>query len=438
MVAIVGPALIAVALVPVRATVGLASVLLWTLLLVVITAAIGGARPALTAALIGFGAADFFFTPPYDTLGIHPSADWVALTAFVVVGAVVGTAVGVLIDQLARLANEQAALRRVATLVARGTPPEELLAAVCQVAGELLGVDSTTMHRYGADGAITVVANWDRDGSGPLRADLGETAARSAVETPITVEGRAWGVMIVGSNRERPLPSDTEARVADFSDLVATAIANAESRDELAASRARVVSSADQARRRIERDLHDGAQQRLIALGLELRVALAMAPVELADLNAQLVGAVNNVNEIGDELREISRGVHPEILSKGGIEAAIRMLARRSAIPVELDLGASHRLPDWLEVATYYVVSEALTNAAKHSHASLVRIEFKVVDAVVRLSVRDDGVGGADPAKGSGLIGLRDRVEAFGGKIEIESAAAAGTRLQVTVPVDRR
>jgi len=469
--AVIGPVLIALALVPVRPTVGLASVLLCTLLVVVVTAAVGGERPAITTAVLGFGAADFFFTPPYDSLGIHPSADWVALTAFVIVGAIVGTATGVLIDQLAGLANEQAALRRVATLVAQAAPPDELLAAVCRVAGELFAVDNTTMHRYG-DGDITVVANWDRTGrqlplgtryrlggnnistliaetagpariddyaqsSGPLATRARDTASRGGVGTPITVEGRLWGVMIVRSTR-KPLPADTEARLAGFTELVATAIANAQSRDEVAASRARVVASADDARRRIERDLHDGAQQRLVSLGLQLRLAQSMAPVELAELNAQLAVAANSVAGIGEELREISRGVHPEILSKGGIGPAIKALARRSAIPVELDVQAGQRLPDWLEVATYYVVSEALTNAAKHSEASLVHVGFEVADAALRLTVRDDGVGGADPTRGSGLIGLRDRVEAFGGRIEIASAPATGTHLQVTIPVDGR
>jgi signal transduction histidine kinase len=471
--AVGGPVLIATALVPIRSSAGLASVLVWTLLLVVITAAIGGVRPALTCAVIGFSAGDFFFTPPYDTLGIHASADWVALVAFVVVGAIVGTAIGVLIDQLARLANEQAALRRVATLVAQAAPPDELLAAVCRAAGEVLAVDIITMQRYGADGAITVLANWDKSGahmalgtrytlgghnistlvaqtgaparmdsyadsSGPLAAVVRGTTARSAVGTPITLEGRPWGIMIASSSREGSLPPDAEVRLAAFTDLVATAIANAESREEIAASRARVVASADEARRRLERDLHDGAQQRLISLGLELRLAQAMAPAELSELNAQLALATKSVNDVGEELREISRGVHPAILSRGGIGSAIKMLARRSAIPVELELRAGQRLPDWLEVAAFYVVSEALTNAAKHSQASLVHIDFDVVDSVVQLSIRDDGVGGVDPTRGSGLTGLRDRVEAFGGTIEIASAAATGTCLHVTIPVGRR
>jgi signal transduction histidine kinase len=199
-----------------------------------------------------------------------------------------------------------------------------------------------------------------------------------------------------------------------------------------------VVASADEARRRLERDLHDGAQQRLISLGLELRLAQTMAPAEMSELNSQLAPAAKTVNDVGEELREISRGVHPAILSNGGIAPAIKMLARRSPIPVELDLGVSLRLPDWLEVATFYVVSEALTNAAKHSQASLVHVGLEVVDSVVQLSIRDDGVGGARPSRGSGLIGLRDRVEAFGGTIEIASAAKIGTRLHVAIPIDRR
>jgi signal transduction histidine kinase len=199
-----------------------------------------------------------------------------------------------------------------------------------------------------------------------------------------------------------------------------------------------VVASADEVRGRIERDLHDGAQQRLMSLGLELRLAQTMAPAELTELYAQLAIVAKIVEDLGEELREISRGAHPGILSKGGIEPAIRMLARRSPLRVELDLRTHQRLPDWLEVVAYYVVAEALTNAAKHSQASLVHISLEVVDTVVHLSIRDDGIGGADPTQGSGLIGLRDRVEAFGGTIEIATAAATGTWLRVTIPIDRR
>jgi signal transduction histidine kinase len=470
---VIGPPVIALGLVPVRSSVGLTSALLVTVLVVVVVAAIGGARPAVIAAGVGILADDFFFTVPYDSLSIHLPANRVAVIVFVVVGVVVGIVVGTLIDQLARLANEQAALRRVATLVARATPPEELFAAVTKEAGQLLGVDISIMHRYGSDGTITVVGNWDKTGAhillgnryvlggrnlstlvaqtgGPARMDsfadssgppstaVRDTGARSGVGTPIMVEGRPWGIMIVASTRERPLSRDTESRLAAFTDLVATSIANAESRAELAASRARVVASADEARRRIERDLHDGAQQRLVSLGLELRTAQTMVPPGLSELSAQLSLAVKGLNDVGEDLQEISRGVHPAILSRGGIGPAIKMLARRSAIPVELDLRANERLPGWLEVAAYYVVSEALTNAAKHSQASVVHVDFVEENAVVKLSIRDDGIGGADPSHGSGLIGLRDRVEAFGGTIDITSAVGAGTCLQVTIPIGGR
>jgi signal transduction histidine kinase len=217
---------------------------------------------------------------------------------------------------------------------------------------------------------------------------------------------------------------------------VATAIANAESRAELAASRARVVAAADETRRRIERDLHDGTQQRLVSLGLDLRSAETMVPPEQTELRAQLSRATKGLGDVVENLQEISRGIHPAILSKGGLGPAIKTLARRSAVPVQLDLRAERRLPERIEVAAYYIVSEALTNAAKHAHASVVHVDVKAQDAVVRLSIRDDGIGGADPTQGSGLIGLRDRVETVGGRIEIASPAGTGTSLLVTIPIN--
>ena len=374
-------------------------------------------------------------------------------------------------DELARLADEQAALRRVATLVARAAPPDELFTAVTEEVGRLLPVDITSMNRYGPDGMMTVIAGWDRvgdpvpvgarypvggenistlvartrgparmdsyeGGSGPAAAMARESGFRSAIGTPIIVEGRLWGVMLAVATLEQPLPPDTEARLANFTDLVATAVANAESRADLAASRARVVAAADETRRQIERDLHDGAQQRLVSLGLELRAADTGVPAELTELRAQLSHAAEGLADVVEDLQEISRGIHPAILSRGGLGPAIKMLARRSAVPVELALRADRRLPEPIEVAAYYVVSEALTNAAKHAHASVVHVDVDAEDAVIRLSIRDDGIGGADPVHGSGLIGLRDRVEALGGRIEIASAAGSGTSLLITIPID--
>jgi signal transduction histidine kinase len=224
--------------------------------------------------------------------------------------------------------------------------------------------------------------------------------------------------------------------MANFTELVATAIANADSRAELKASRARVVAAGDEARRRIERDLHDGTQQRLVSVGLELRAAQAMVPPDAPDLTAQLSHVAEDLAAAVTDLQEASRGIHPAVLSRGGLGPALRTLARRSALPVELDLRVDRRLPERIEVAAYYVVSEALTNAAKHAHASVVEVELEADDATVRLSIRDDGVGGADPTRGSGLVGLRDRIEALGGKIQVASPAGSGTSVVVQIPID--
>jgi PAS domain S-box-containing protein len=207
--------------------------------------------------------------------------------------------------------------------------------------------------------------------------------------------------------------------------------------DDVEASRARIVAAADEARRRIERDLHDGAQQRLVSLGFELRGAAAMTPPELQELRARLSGISDELTEILDELREIARGIHPAVLSDGGLGPALRTLARRSAIPVDLDVGVAHRLPVGVEVAAYYLVSEALTNAAKHSNASVVHVEVRADDGVLLLAIGDDGIGGADLTRGSGLVGLGDRVEALDGTLEISSPAGEGTALRVTLPLVR-
>jgi signal transduction histidine kinase len=211
-----------------------------------------------------------------------------------------------------------------------------------------------------------------------------------------------------------------------------------QSREELAASRTRIVAAGDQARRRIERDLHDGTQQRLVSLVLDLRAAEAAVPPELPELRAQLARVAGGLTGALDDLRELSRGIHPALLSEGGLGPALRSLARRSVLPVELDLHVQARLPEPVEVAAYYVVSEALANAAKHAHASLVQVEAEAARGRLHLSVRDDGVGGATPERGSGLIGLTDRVEALGGTITVDSAAGQGTRLKVDLPIDHR
>jgi signal transduction histidine kinase len=368
---------------------------------------------------------------------------------------------------LARLAEEQAALRRVATLVAQGGPPEEVFAAVTEEVGRLFLVDVANMCRYESDGTYTIVASagkrfpvgsrWTLEGNnvatlvfqtgrpariesyadatGPIADAIREEGVRWAVGTPILVEGHLWGVMGTGSTRGRALPADTEARLASFTELVATAVANAESRAALAASRARIVAAADDTRRRIERDLHDGIQQHVVSLMLQLRAAKVKDPSEVGGLRAQLAGTARGLAGMLEELREISVGIHPAILARGGLGLALRALAHRSAIPVELELRAERSLPEHVEVAAYYVVSEALTNAAKHAHASLVSVELEVHDATLQLRIRDDGIGGADLGRGSGLIGLSDRIEALGGSLEVTSPTGSGTLLLVEIPL---
>jgi signal transduction histidine kinase len=368
--------------------------------------------------------------------------------------------------QVRRLADEQAALRRVATLVAHESSAATLLAAVADEVAAVLDADLTRILRYEPDGTATVVAAWGEpdlypldtrltpDGGsvlarvlrtarsarvdsyaetpGAVAAELREHGVRSSVGAPIMADGRLWGVVIAATEREDPLPPESESRIAEFTELVATAIANAHSRQELAASRARVVRAGDLERRRIERNLHDGAQQRLVSIGLNLR--LAASTVSDPELAGRLTEVGDGLTGVLEDLQEISRGLHPTLLATGGLEPALAALARRSAIPVELEVGVERRLSDAVEVAAYYATSEALANAAKHARASVVRVEAGLRDGSLSLRIHDDGVGGADPARGSGLIGLRDRIEAAGGRIEVVSPPGEGTTLRVTLP----
>jgi signal transduction histidine kinase len=368
--------------------------------------------------------------------------------------------------ELRGFADEQAALRRVAMLVARLAPPEQVFAAITAEAGQLLGARRAVMSRYGPGGAI-VVASWSGtsvsftvgtewtiggrnlhtmvfEGHRPARMDdftgasgpaahAREIGVSSGVGVPISAGGRLWGVMIVSSTQA--LPADTEVRLAGFTELAATAIANAESQAALAASRARIVVTADQTRRRIERDLHDGAQQRLVSLALQLRDARAAVPAGAGDLAQQLDVAVTDVIDALNELRETARGLHPAILAQGGLRPALAALARRSAVPVRLDVQVTGRLPEQAEMAAYYVVAEALTNAAKHAHATVVDVQVSAGDDMLRVDVRDDGLGGAGFGRGSGLIGLRDRAEALGGQMRLDSPPGVGTALAVTLPL---
>src|SRR5487761_1116689 len=230
-------------------------------------------------------------------------------------------------------------------------------------------------------------------------------------------------------------PSDAADRMADFTELIATAIGNAESREELAASRARIVAAADETRRQIERDLHDGTQQRLVSLGLELRLAQSLVPAGLPELETEIGQVASELSGVVGDLREVARGIHPATLSEGGLGPALRTLARRAAIAVELEATAIGRLPEPVEVAAYYVCSEALTNATRHANASVVFVTVRELDGSLHLSIRDDGPGDADPARGSGLIGLRDRAEALGGTLAVASPPGEGTLIAVRLPL---
>jgi GAF domain-containing protein len=375
--------------------------------------------------------------------------------------------------ELRSFAAEQAALRRVAVLVARGAPPEEVFAAVAEEAGRLLGTEYAWVARYDPEGTETVGGAWAGTGGAvPIpvgsRIDLGgrnvatlvfqtgrpariddytdysgevgkrshEAGLRAGVGAPIRVEGRLWGVISVASSR-RPLPGGTEERLAGFTELTATAIANAEAQAALAASRVRVVAAGDAARRRIERDLHDGAQQRLVSLALQLRATQAAAP-EAGELASRLDIAVTEVNGVLDELREIARGIHPAVLTSGGLRQALKALARRSAVPVSLDVQVTGRLPESAEIAIYYVVAEALTNTAKHTDASIIDVQVESGEGEVHVCVRDDGRGGAHVGGGSGLAGLKDRVEALGGRFSLDSPPGGGTALDIVLPLGDR
>ncbi|MET7422047.1 DUF4118 domain-containing protein [Dactylosporangium sp. NPDC005555] len=371
-------------------------------------------------------------------------------------------------EEATSLAAAQAGLRRVATLVARGAEPTDVFDAVTKELGRVLGRGfPVVLIRYEPDGTAarvtgrseptdidrvpvedeSLVAVVFRTGraarmssyahaAGANAAIARSVGARSGVGVPVLVEGRIWGVAIVVSTGPEQPPPDAERRMADFTELVANAIANAESRAQLVASRARIVAAMDDARRRLERDLHDGAQQRLVSLGLELRVAQAGLPPGTDDVRQQLGQAVEGLTAVSHDLQELSRGIHPAIVSQGGLGPAARTLARRSGLPVDLRLDVDRRLPERIEVAAYYIISEALTNAAKYAQANSVHVHLETDEARLRLTVRDNGVGGAYREGGSGLLGLQDRVETLGGTFNVLSPPGRGTTLHAELPYD--
>jgi signal transduction histidine kinase len=370
-------------------------------------------------------------------------------------------------QKLRELADTQASMRRLAMLVARGEPPEVLFAAVTKEVQRYFGGGTARMIRYEVDGTATLLANagteshvrvggrWEGYPPTGLTVTVRRTgrAARiddyrdvpgaevrlregilSSVALPIHVNGQLWGMIAVGSG-QASLPPDTEQRMTEFTELVATAVANAQSRAELITSRARIVAASDEVRRRIERDLHDGAQQRLVTLALRLRSA-AEPSSGRAELETEIAGVAAELMGVIDDLREISHGIHPAILSKAGLRPALRALGRRSAVPVELDVRVDGRLPEPVEVGAYYVVSEMLANAAKHARASMIQVDAETSGGMLRVRVHDDGIGGATPARGSGLLGLKDRIEALGGTFSVHSPAGRGTTVSCQLPVN--
>jgi signal transduction histidine kinase len=368
-----------------------------------------------------------------------------------------------------RLADEQAALRRVATRVAGDAPPLDVFATVAEEVGLLFEAGRVFVTRYETGDDATLVAGWSAIGGDVpvgLRFEVGEGGAAdlvrrtgrparvdayapgssaektaklmgiaSAVAAPVSVEGRLWGLVLVGGTGDEPPSPGIEQRLAGFAELVATAIANAESKSELAASRRRVIAAGDEARRRIERNLHDGTQQRLIALGFDLQRARAALPEGEVDGRAGLELVEQDLESVLEEVRELSRGLHPPLLSRRGLGPSIAALARRSPIPVELRVDLPERPGEAIEIAAYYVVSEALTNAIRHSQASSISVSVWRDGDRLQATIADDGVGGAAPVLGSGLIGLGDRVDALGGHLVLESPPGRGTTISIELPL---
>jgi signal transduction histidine kinase len=465
-IAVVAPLLITLVQRAVGPSVPPAGTLFVMLLVVVVVALVGGARPALAAILVSLTAQEVIFTFPYGSLTNREPAQVSVVVAFVLIGG----AIGILVDELAWLTTEQAALRRIAALVAGGMPPTELFSAVAQEVAVLLVADTAIVGRLEPDGLLTILARRGRRAAPlvigerrevqpatalasvvlsarPARTDDGRRAPRSArrgmrrvglrsdVATPIVVAGQLWGVIEASSSRAL-FPAHSLHRMLGFTELVATAIANAESRAELAASRARIVRAGDQTRRQVERDLHDGVQQRLVSLALEVRAAQTALPHTATTVRTELSQVVAGLTAALDELREIARGIHPAILSEGGLGPALRTAARRAPIPVVLQVQIRDALPDGVEVAAYYAVFEIVTNTAKHAHASAIDVQVSTSGQALHVLASDDGVGGADPTHGSGLVGLRDRLEALGGTISVRSPRGQGTVVEISLPLD--
>lgn len=367
-----------------------------------------------------------------------------------------------------RLADEQAALRRVATLVAGDVPPDEVFQTVTEEACALLGIESALLLRYESDDTATVVGKFGgpeddftmgsllqldegaalavRRSGGPTRVDYedlpGDLAARmlslgfrSSLGVPISVAGATWGALIAALPEGEVLPLETERRLQGFAELVGLAVASAHARDELSASRLRIIEASDAERRRIERNLHDGAQQRLVALSVGLRVAQAKLTADPEEARELLEQFSDELAAALTELRELAQGIHPAVLTERGLAAALEVLAARAPMPVDLDVQVSETLPEPVEAAAYYVVSESLANVVKHAGARSVTVRVERLDGQLLVETADDGAGGADLERGSGLRGLRDRVETLEGVLWVDSPPGRGTLVRAELPI---
>jgi signal transduction histidine kinase len=368
------------------------------------------------------------------------------------------------------LAREQAALRRIATLLVSESDPVRVFSQVMEEAATALGVASASLVRYESPGLVTVMGGFSEtasllfpvgsqielgtegsalvevyrtgeahrvtypEESRLLAGSLRSHGYRSSVAAPVSLAGGLWGALVASSLDETPLPVGSERRLSDFGDLVAQALANADVHDKLAASRARIVGAGDAERRRLERNLHDGAQQRLVSLALQLRLTQSALERRPDDVLGLLVEAQAELSRALDELRELARGIHPAILTDRGLGPALEAIMARASLPVELVELPEDRLPEPVEAAVYYVVAETITNMAKHAQASGATVGVRLVERTAHVVITDDGIGGADPAGGSGLRGLADRIEALNGSLRVESPPGRGTRIEAQIP----
>ena len=374
----------------------------------------------------------------------------------------------VLRERDAILAAQQASLRRIAMLVAGGAASGDVFAVIAREVAQLLGTALVVVWRYEPDRPATVVGAWgdrphpfeagttwpvDERTAAALLPEIGipariedfgeiggiipdairETGIRSGIGAGIVVDGELWGVMGTGVAECEPLPDHVEDRLSGFTELVATAIANIEARKDLAASRARIVAAADDERRRVVRDLHDGAQQRLVHTVVTLEMARQALESEGTDASALVTEALDHARRATNELRELSHGILPSVLTANGLRAGVGALASRAPVPVDVDVSVG-RLPAEIEATAYFVVAEALTNVAKHADARSASVSAHVEDAMLTVAVRDDGVGGAR-TDGSGLLGLRDRIAALDGRLRVESPPEGGTLVAAALPV---